>query len=77
MRERERESTNRGGAEREGEREKPKQAPPFSAEPDMGLQPTKHEIMTLAETKSLMLNPLSHPGAPVRLYFTVSQLRGN
>ena len=36
------------------------------AEPieDEGLEPKNHEIMTRAEIKSLMLNPLSHPGAP-------------
>ena len=62
-----------GGAEREreGEREKESQAgsalslwSPVSAEPDVGLELTNHEIMTWAETKSQMLNGRSHPGAP-------------
>ena len=34
-----------------------------SAKPHVGLELTNHEIMTWAETKSLMLNQLSHPGS--------------
>ena len=34
------------------------------AEPDLGLELTNCEIMTLAEIKSQMLNGLNHPGAP-------------
>ena len=50
-----RQSTSRGGAESEGERE-PKQALAVGTEPDVGLQVTNHEIMTRAETKSRTLN---------------------
>ena len=39
-----------------------------STESDVGLELTNCEIMTLAETKSLMLNEVSHHGAP-RLFF--------
>ena len=42
----ERESTNRGGAQRERERENPKQALGCQAEPNMGLDPINCEIMT-------------------------------
>ena len=34
------------------------------AEPNSGMHLTNCAIMTWAETKSLMLNQLSHPGAP-------------
>ena len=48
--ERERESMSRGGAERERETQKPKQAPgsvcAVSTEPNMGLELTNQEIMT-------------------------------
>ena len=56
----------RGGAERE-EREF-QAVSVLSAEPDVGLEPTNHEIMTWAETKSWMLNQLSHPGAPEEVF---------
>ena len=36
----------------------------LSAEPDTGLEPTNHEIITQAKIKSQMLNQLNHPGAP-------------
>ena len=47
-REREREQVyaSKGEAEREGETENPKQATTVSAEPDRGLKPMNHEIMT-------------------------------
>ena len=32
---------------------------------DTGLELMTLEIMTSAETKSWMINPLSHPGAPI------------
>ena len=35
-----------------------------STQPDAGLKPKKHEIMTRAEIKSWTLNQLSHPGTP-------------
>ena len=35
----------------------------------MGLDPPNCEIMILAETKSQMLNGLSHPGAPRFFFF--------
>ena len=40
-----------------------------SAEPNMRLNPTNCEIMTLAKIKSQMLNLLSHPGAPRQMGF--------
>ena len=39
-------NTSKGGAEREGERENPKQAPMASAGSDAGLKLTNHEITT-------------------------------
>ena len=36
-----------------------------STEPNTGLEVTNREIMTRAKIKSLTLNRLSHPGAPV------------
>ena len=50
------------GAEGEGERES-QAAPPSH----VGLEPTNHEIMTRAETKSQTLNQLSHPVAPLEI----------
>ena len=55
---------SRGGAERERERI-PSRLHAFSAEPDIGLELRNGEITTWAETKSWMLNQLSHPGSPV------------
>ena len=52
----------RWGIEREGVRENPKQTLCWQ---HMGLEPTNHEIMTWAETKSQTLNWLSHPGTPL------------
>ena len=46
LRERERASTHMGGAEREGEKENPKQALHCQLEPKAGLEFTKHVIMT-------------------------------
>ena len=65
----EKESTSRGGAERERERERERKRIPsrlciVSAEPNVGLEPTNHDIVTWAETKSLTFNWLSHPGSP-------------
>ena len=51
-----------GGAQGEGVRKNPKQAP--SMEPDTVAQFHDPEIMTLAEIKSQMLTPLNHPGVP-------------
>ena len=64
-RERERQSMNRGGAEREGdtESEAGSRLWAVSTEPDSGLELTNWEIMTWAEIRwNQMLNPLSHPG---------------
>ena len=68
--------------ERGKEREKPKKVPrsALSTGPDVGLDPTNHEIMTWAKIKNQMLNWLSHPGAPNYLCFwllswTVTSLR--
>ena len=61
--ERERKSIER--AEREREREIiPSRLCTVSTEPDMELELTNGETMTWAETRSWMLNWLSHPGAP-------------
>ena len=56
LRERERECVSRGGAEREGERERERERIPSrlcadSAEPDVGLKITNHEILTSAKIK--------------------------
>ena len=51
-----------GEAEKEGERESPKQAPWCPSQG--GLDLSNHEIMTWAKLKSQRLNPLSHPDAP-------------
>ena len=56
---RERKSRGRG---REGEREIPSRLHAVNTEPDVGLEPTSHEIMTWAEINSRRLNRLSHPG---------------
>ena len=61
----EKESASKEEAEREGKRENPCAD---STEPDAGLDPVNHEIMTRAEVKGQTLNRLSHPGAPV-LFF--------
>ena len=48
MRDRERQNTNKGGAEREGDTESKagSRLRAVSTEPDTGLEPTDHEIMT-------------------------------
>ena len=65
VREREREGKrmNREGAEREREIENPKQVLHCQCRVCCG-ELTNCEIMTWAETKSWMLNWLSHPGSP-------------
>ena len=56
----------RGEGQRERERGKKSHAgSALSAESNVGLDPTNHEIMTSAEIKSQMLNWLSYPGAPL------------
>ena len=57
---------------REGQRRReriPSRLHTVSPEPDVGLDPMSHEIMTWAKTKSRMLNRLSHLGAPVHFRF--------
>ena len=70
---RDRDSMSRGGAEIEGEREHPR---PFTvnAEPDPGLESMNHEIMTWAETKSWILNRLSHPDAPEKAVIIIVRI---
>ena len=51
--------------ERERDRQTPSGFRAVSTEPVGGLEPTSPEIMTRAEIKGWMLNPLSHPAAPV------------
>ena len=67
----ERERERLGGAEREGERETiPSRLCTVSPELNPELEPKNGEFMTSAETKSQLLNQLSHPGAPpLHLYF--------
>ena len=54
----------------EGQRQRVRQRIPsrlhaVSTEPDAGLEPMNHEIMTWGEIKSQTLNQLSHPGTPL------------
>ena len=58
----ERERVSGGGAEREGdtESEAGSRLRAVGTEPDTGLEPTK---------PNSMLNQLSHPGAPMFIYF--------
>ena len=53
----------KGEGQREKKRENVKQTPCWSVEPNSGLHPMTHKIMTWAKIKSQMLNWLSHPGA--------------
>ena len=67
-----------GGAEGKGEREFWADSA-HSTQPDLGAWSHNPEIMIWAETKSQMLNQLSHPGTP-SYYFDeiwVSQLNGD
>ena len=64
------------GRAEEGQRERGRERIPgrlcaVSAEPNAGLELMNCEIMTWAETKSQMLNRLSHPGTP-RIIFNRS-----
>ena len=60
-----RESTSRGGQEREEERERiSSRRLSVSAEPGTGLNLDNYEIMSRAENKSRTLSLLSHPGVP-------------
>ena len=61
---RDRECVSRGEAERGGQRIWSRLYTD-SREPDVGLKPMNHEIMTWAKIKSRTLNQLSHPGAPI------------
>ena len=56
----------RGRGKERGREKIPGRLHAVSTEPNVGLDLTNHEIMTRAETKSHMLNQLSHLGAPVR-----------
>ena len=58
--------------QREGDRI-PSRLHTVSAEPDVGLKLTKHEIMIWAETKSQNLNWLSHPGTSEFVYILKSR----
>ena len=63
QRERERVSEHKLGRGREKRKSFRSRMHPVSTEPPAGLKLTNLEIMTCAETKSRMLNQLSHPGA--------------
>ena len=70
MRERERAQVGEEQRERERKRERiPSRLRTASAEPVVELKLRNCEIMTWAETKSRLLNRLSHPGAPVFNFF--------
>ena len=61
--ERERKSVHLGGRGRERGRQRfPSRRHTVSAEPDKGVSPTKHEIMTWDEIKSQRLNLTERPG---------------
>ena len=68
-----------GQGQRETERERiPSRVLAISTEPNSGLDPRNVESMTWAEIKSLTLNRLSHPGAPVNCFLnldTISNLQ--
>ena len=53
------------GAEGGGGERIPSRIHAVSVEPEAGLNLMNHEIKTLAEIKSWMLNWMSHPGAPI------------
>ena len=72
-RERERENIKRGGAERRGRQRIPSRLHAVSTEPNVGLDPTNHEVMTGAETESQRLNRWSHPGANCPFNFNDSR----
>ena len=75
-REREREHTSRGGAERETERERiPSRLHAVSTEPDTGLSLTNCEIMPRAEIRSGVFNCPSHSGAPNVYLFILRESR--
>ena len=76
---RERESKSKQeGAERDGERQNPKQAPRYWCRAQQGLGPMNCESMTRAKIKSRMLNQQSHPGPPLVLFLiTYSQTESN
>ena len=42
-----------------------------SREPNIGLKPRNHEIMTRAEIKSYLLNQLNHLGAPKQTFLMI------
>ena len=58
---------SRRGAERKGEKQCRFHI--VSTEPDVGLEPMNHEIMTRAKIKNWMFNRLSHRGTPVIQFF--------
>ena len=77
MRDRERQTVSRGGAERDGDRES--EAGPrlrtVSSEPDTGLEPTNREIMTPAEVGRSTDGATQVP--PFGVLFTCGSLHSN
>ena len=81
----ERDSTSKGGAEKEWDTESKADSRLWavSTEPDVGLKPTNHEIMTWAESWLLTghlnrtLNQLSHPGTPILSSFLKNSFSEN
>ena len=65
----ERESEQGRGRERKRDRESQAGSTAVSAEPDVGIELMNLEVMTSAETKSQMLNQLSHPDAFIHIQF--------
>ena len=64
LKERERESTSRDGAERKEKRIPSRLCVISTDDTDVGLEPMNLEIITCAKIKSQTLDQLSHPGAP-------------
>ena len=57
----------------EGQRERiPGRLHTVSTEPDVGLEPHNHEMMTLAEIKSWMLKPTEPPRWPGEQLFSIT-----
>ena len=70
-RERESISVNRRRGRERGRESIPSRLHIISTQPDVGLKPMNHEMMTRAKVKSWTLNQLSHPGAPVMRTFKI------
>ena len=75
--EREQTSATASGGERERERERERESQEVSMpseDPDSGLDPTNHELMTRTKTTSQTLKGLSQQGSLVWLFFVFNGL---